>query len=118
MQPRRDGRPVGREPDFLSSFTWRRRRRGKETADSCLCRGDREPLRHRAAPRSITGDFVRPRGSGDVVMKRAVNEIREVEAAHLQFDVDHWREDFPILKQKDHVKPLGYYVIASSIQQP
>ena len=41
-------------------------------------------------------------------MKSTVNEIRAVEAAHLQFDVARWREDFPILNQTVHGKPLVY----------
>ena len=51
-------------------------------------------------------------------MKSAVNEIRAVEAAHLQFDVARWREDFPILKQTVHGKPLVYLDNAATSQKP
>ena len=51
-------------------------------------------------------------------MKSTVNEIRAVEAAHLQFDVARWREDFPILKQTVHGKPLVYVDNAATSQKP
>jgi len=51
-------------------------------------------------------------------MKSTVNEIRAVEAAHLQFDVARWREDFPILKQTVHGKPLVYLDNAATSQKP
>ena len=51
-------------------------------------------------------------------MKSTVNEIRAVEAAHLQFDVARWREDFPILKQTVHGKPLIYLDNAATSQKP
>ena len=51
-------------------------------------------------------------------MKSTVNEIRAVEAAHLQFDVARWREDFPILKQTVHGKPLAYLDNAATSQKP
>ena len=51
-------------------------------------------------------------------MKSAVDEIRAVEAAHLQFDVARWREDFPILKQTVHGKPLVYLDNAATSQKP
>ena len=51
-------------------------------------------------------------------MKSAVNEIRAVEAAHLHFDVARWREDFPILKQTVHGKPLVYVDNAATSQKP
>jgi selenocysteine lyase/cysteine desulfurase len=40
------------------------------------------------------------------------------EAAHTQFDVARWREDFPILKQTVHGKPLVYLDHAATSQKP
>ena len=51
-------------------------------------------------------------------MKNTVDEIRAVEAAHTQFDVARWREDFPILKQTVHGKPLVYLDNAATSQKP
>jgi cysteine desulfurase/selenocysteine lyase len=51
-------------------------------------------------------------------MKSTVNEIRAVEAAHTQFDLARWREDFPILKQTIHGKPLVYLDNAATSQKP
>ena len=51
-------------------------------------------------------------------MKSTVNEIRAVEAAHTLFDVAHRREDFPILKQTIHGRPLVYLDNAATSQKP
>src|SRR6266545_989728 len=51
-------------------------------------------------------------------MKSTVNEIRAVEAAHTLFDVAHRREDFPILKQTVHGRPLVYLDNAATSQKP
>src|SRR6266508_4880797 len=51
-------------------------------------------------------------------MNSTVNEIRAVEAAHTLFDVAHRREDFPILKQTIHGRPVVYLDNAATSQKP
>ena len=51
-------------------------------------------------------------------MKTTANEFVAVKAAHGQFDVGHWREDFPILRETVHGKPLAYLDNAATSQKP
>src|SRR6266511_1257268 len=122
MQSRRDRRAARREPGVLPSLTRRRRRSGKEGPRSCVRRGDRRPLRHRVVACTAAGaarrSSVRCGHRGNVVMKSTVNEIRAVEAAHTLCDVAHRREDFPILKQTIHGRPLVYLDNAATSQKP
>ena len=51
-------------------------------------------------------------------MKSTLSEIVAVKAAVGQFDVARWREDFPILRQKVHGRPLVYLDNAATTQKP
>jgi cysteine desulfurase/selenocysteine lyase len=51
-------------------------------------------------------------------MKSTLSEIVAVKAAVGQFDVARWREDFPILRQKVHDRPLVYLDNAATTQKP
>jgi cysteine desulfurase / selenocysteine lyase len=51
-------------------------------------------------------------------MKSTVNEFRAVEAVHTKLDVARRREDFPILAQTIHGRPLVYLDNAATAQKP